>query len=556
MSPRLLHPDEYELLSRSSLDSRDSFDLDAADFESLPTTTTTTGRSYLHTRPSLISRLISLLPFVGRNPPRGRRRSGQAAWKKKTYSTFSRRLTLRRLCVLLVAFSSIILALAFLTAIIRPSYTHPPTHYNTLRQAALNSKEPGKGNPRNEKVFIAASVYDKDGELAGGRWGENVLELTRLLGRDNVFLSIYENNSGPEGEAALKEFEGKVECKRSIVYEEHMDINEVPHITLADGSERIKRIAYLAEVRNRALRPLDDPASDRFDKLLYLNDVVFDPIDALQLLFSTNVDKGGTAQYRAACAVDFINPFKFYDTYATRDLEGFSMGVPFYPWFSSAGKAESRHDVLDQKDAVRVKSCWGGMVAFDAKFFQQQGKPEQAGQDKASRRRKDNQPATTSLVPLTSSVARFRAEPDLYWDASECCLIHADIQKQPDESKSEPVDTGIYMNPYVRVAYDTQTLAWLRVTRRFERLYSVAHSIVNTLARMPRYNYRRTEVAGTDVEDKVWVPKGANGGSYEIATRKAANGGFCGRRGLQVIVANPKKGQKNWEDLPVPAGYY
>ncbi|EGE81987.1 hypothetical protein BDDG_04930 [Blastomyces dermatitidis ATCC 18188] len=552
MSSRPLHPDEYELHSRSSFDSRDSFDLDAADFESHHPTT---SRSYRNTRPPLISRLLSLLPFVGRrHPPRGRR-LGQTAWKKNKHSAFRRRLTLRRLCFVCLASSGIILTLAFLTSIIRPSYTHPPAHYNILRHTVLNSKDPGKGNSRNEKVFIAASLYDRDGELARGRWGENVLELIRLLGNDNVFLSIYESNSGPEGEAALKEFEAKVQCKRSIGYEERMDIDAVPHVTLADGSERIKRIAYLAEARNRALRPLDDPASDRFDKLLYLNDVVFDPIDALQLLFSTNMDERGTPQYRAACAVDFINPFKFYDTFATRDLEGFSMGVPFYPWFSSAGKAESRHDVLDQKDAVRVRSCWGGMVAFDAKFFQQ-GKSEPAGQHQAWRQRDDNEVAPTSPTPSTSLPARFRAEPDLYWDASECCLIHADIQKPPYESKDELiVDTGIYMNPYVRVAYDTQTLAWLGVTRRFERLYSLVHAIVNTIAGMPRFNPRRAEVAGTDVEEKVWVPKGANGGSYEMVKRKAGTGGFCGRRGLQVMVANPEKGQKNWESLPVPAGY-
>ncbi|QSS53749.1 CAP59_mtransfer superfamily domain-containing protein [Histoplasma capsulatum var. duboisii H88] len=544
MSSRPLHPDEYELLNRPSLESRDSFDLDAADFESPHPTS---SHSYPHQAASLISRLRSLLPFFTgqQHPPRGRR-PGQTSWKKSKHATFRRRLTLRRLCFICFASCGIISALALLTFIIRPSYTHPPVHYNSLRHTVLNSQSPGRGNPRNEKVFVAASLYDRDGALARGRWGENILELIRLLGDDNVFLSIYESNSGLEGEAALREFEDKIKCKRSIVYEERMDVNSVSHITLPDGSERIKRIAYLAEARNRALRPLDDPASDRFDKLLYLNDVVFDPIDALQLLFSTNMDKSGTAQYRAACAVDFINPFKFYDTFATRDLEGFSMGVPFYPWFSDAGKAESRHDVLDQKDAVRVRSCWGGMVAFDARFFQQ-GKTEQPGQRKAQGRRDDDP------VPRTSSVARFRAEPDLYWDASECCLIHADIQKPPYESNN--VDTGIYMNPYVRVAYDTQTLAWLGVTRRFERLYSLAHSIVNVVAGMPRSNPRRTEVAGTDVEEKVWVPNGEKGGSYEMVKRKAGTGGFCGRRGLQVMVANPSKGQKNWESLPVPAGY-
>ncbi|EEH22537.1 hypothetical protein PABG_04748 [Paracoccidioides brasiliensis Pb03] len=549
MSPRLLHPDEYELVSRSSLDSRDSFDLDAADFESHPTT----SRSYLHTPPSLISRLLSFLPFVRRHPPRGRTR--EVAWKKRNHAGFRCRLFPRRLCFISFSFSGLILVLALLTALLRPSYTYPPAHYYTLRQAALNTKSPGAGNPRNEKVFVAASLYDRDGELARGRWGENVLQLIRLLGNDNVFLSIYENDSGPEGETALNELEGRVECKKSIVYEEHMDRTSLPHIRLVDGSERIKRVAYLAEVRNRALLPLNDPANGRFDKLLYLNDIVFDPIDALQLLFSTNADKDGKARYRAACAVDFINPFKFYDTFATRDLEGYSMGVPFYPWFSSAGKAESRHDVLDQKDAVRVRSCWGGMVAFDAKFFQRRETPEEEQGERKNKHKADRR-TPTSLVPRRSSVMKFRAEPDTYWDASECCLIHADIQRPPYEFKDgEPVDTEIYMNPYVRVAYDTRTLSWLGVTKRFERLYSIANAVINAVAGMPKFNPRREEIAGEEVEEKVWVLKGADGeGSYEMIKRKAGTGGFCGRRDLQVMVSNPKKGEKNWETVPVPSG--
>ena len=66
------------------------------------------------------------------------------------------------------------------------------------------STAPGRGNPRHEKVFIAASLYDPDGELALGQWGSRVLELIDLLGPDNVFLSIYENDSGTGGEIALR----------------------------------------------------------------------------------------------------------------------------------------------------------------------------------------------------------------------------------------------------------------------------------------------------------------------------------------------------------------
>ncbi|KAI5304879.1 hypothetical protein KEM55_009232, partial [Ascosphaera atra] len=269
------------------------------------------------------------------------------------------------------------------------------------------------------------------------------------------------------------------------------------------------------------------------------------------LLFSTNVDKDGVAQYRAACATDFINSFKFYDTFATRDLDGYSMGVPFYPWFSSVGKAESRKDVLSQKDAVRARSCWGGMVAFDAKYFQTKAI---AAKDTVSTYN-GTEKALVEKEP--QSPARFRAEHDTFWDASECCLIHADIQKPPYEFEDqEHIDTGIYMNPYIRVAYDAKSLSWLGFTRRFERLYSPVQAIVSRLASLPRYNSRRLERAGEKVKDVVFVPKktAKNGGEWETVERVAGTGGFCGRRGVQVMREHPQKGQKNWEELEIPPG--
>ena len=66
-------------------------------------------------------------------------------------------------------------------------------------------------------------------------------------------------------------------------------------------------MAFLSEVRNRALLPLELYPSVKFDKLLFVNDVIFNPIDAAQLLFSTNINESGHAQYGAACPLDFIN---------------------------------------------------------------------------------------------------------------------------------------------------------------------------------------------------------------------------------------------------------
>ncbi|KAL3483216.1 cryptococcal mannosyltransferase 1-domain-containing protein [Aspergillus germanicus] len=448
-----------------------------------------------------------------------------------------------RLCYYLLILLGIITILLCFTAAAYPSYTHPPTHYSSLRRQVSKSEQSGRGNIRNEKVFIAASLHDPTGELARGAWGTGILQLIILLGEENVFVSIYENEiedkdksglprstskQSSDARLALEHLSARIPYNKSIVYE-RLDLDQLPTVVIpATGEKRVKRITYLAETRNRALRPLDsssDSDSDndemrsttptRFDKLLFLNDVAFDPIDALQLLFSTNADSNGIAQYRAACAVDFINLFKFYDTYATRDQEGYSMGLPFFPWFSTAGSGQSRQAVLAGSDSVPVRSCWGGMVAFDARYFQN------GSSNSLVAATEGEEAAAAGDLP-----ARFRAltDPDYRWDASECCLIHADIQRPP--INDEAGDTGVYMNPFVRVAYDTTTLSWLSTTRRVERLYSGVQRIGNYLVGLPWYNPRR--------EDQV--------GGFD---------GFCGRRGrgLQVVVPRRERG-KGWKTIP------
>ncbi|KAL1988495.1 hypothetical protein VTN96DRAFT_9550 [Rasamsonia emersonii] len=539
MSVRLLHPDEYELPERSSIDSQETFNLDDADFASHLLNKTNGLRRERSFLSRLLSASLSGFRRIARSPRQSRRRAACRG---------------RRICFVLHVLTVVLVALIILTFIFRPSYTHLPPHYKSLRQSVLQSNTPGRGNPRNEKVFIAASLFDQGGELARGQWSQAVLDLIDLLGEDNVYLSIYENDSGEEGERALREFDERVPCNKSIVFEEHFDLSVLPTVTLPDGSVRTKRIAYLAEVRNRALRPLDEDLDTRYDKLLYLNDVYFDPLDAVQLLFSTNIGADGATRYRAACAVDFINPFKFYDTFATRDLQGYSMGLPFYPWFTSAGAGQSRQDVLDQKDAVRVRSCWGGMVAFDAKYFQGPG-TRQDGKSPRDRSAERRFFQTTDIPPKGErrGPVRFRAEKDLFWESSECCLIHADIQDTPT-SVDEISDTGIYMNPFIRVSYDPGTLSWLWITRRLEKLYSVVHDVASSIAGLPMYNPRRTEIEGDQVEEKVWMPnaKGDGDGSFVTVKRIAHNGGFCGRRDLQVVVMNREKGQDGWESIPVP----
>ena len=507
-------PEDFELTE--SFESSDDFDLDEADFE----TQGLTSRAYKKQSGYSVSHLLARhLPWHLRDrflkPPRRRSRRKS----KAPIALPSRRRLLRRSCHVCFILVSATVLLVALVSIFAPSYTSPPAHYGSLKSKGLGSDENGRANPNNEKVFIAASLYDPDGVLVSGAWGNAISELIMLLGVENVFLSIYENDGDVASQKAMKEFEKQISSKHTLNYEKHMPLDNLPRVKTPEGTERIKRIAYLAETRNKALAPLDTEHNQIYDKILFLNDIIFNPIDAAQLLFSTNMDGHGRARYNAACALDFINPFKFYDTFATRDFEGYSMGVPFFPWFTGAGHGVSRWDVLEGKDAVKVKSCWGGMVAFDGKYFQQKLLPKQ-------RRYKDNEPWHLD-EPSGPKPLRFRSSQDPGRESSECCLIHADLARLQNDFSLDN-DTGIYVNPFVRVAYSERTLSWIPFVRRFERLFTLLHSVVDWIAGMPRLNPLRFQ----QEEDEV--------------------GGFCSIKGLQVMRENAKPGEKNWETLEVP----
>lgn len=473
----------------------------------------------------------------------------------------------RRVCRPLYVVLALVASLLFLQVTFNASYTNPPPF----------------SIPPNENVFIAANIIDEN--LLTGHWGKSLEGLVHLIGKDRVFVSIY---GGPA--SALRVLDSKLPCNKSLVSQEEdpVLIDSLPHISLLDGELKVKRIAYLAEVRNKALAPLA-ASTTPFDKVLFINDVFFDPMDAARLIWGTNV-KDGKAEYKAACGTDFVTSWKFYDTFATRDLEGYSMGIPIFPWFANEGEAISRNDVLEGRDAVRVKSCWGGIVSFDARYFQ-----ADITSSKAPGMLDKTPTSPSNLLP--SLPLHFRSEPEPFWEASECCLIHADIlslppfSDEPSTSTAKPKDTGIYMNPFVRVSYDAKTLAHIPFTKRFERLFAVPQIIINRFAHMPRFNYRRAEGEGDVVLDRIWVPshdqdasaepdgqtsefsskdsawKGSIGaratlgkagdwkdwegnGHYEDYQRVARRGGYCGVRRLLVMKDGPlEEGEKNWDTL-------
>lgn len=442
-----------------------------------------------------------------------------------------------------------VLLILVVTPILIPSYTRLPPHYRELKARCERlDAESGCANQFQEKIFISVSLYDKDGSLAGGRWGEQLLELIHMLGPDNTFLSIYENDS-PIGQAALEEFKSRVPCKHEIVYDDTVTLDGFGNVTLPDGIERMKRLSYLSEMRNRALRPLDrfrdETGVVKFDKVLFMNDVLFNTVDAAQLLFSTNVGEDGRTHYLSTCALDYTNPFKFYDLYAQRDAEGYSNGVPIFPIFTTAGQGLSRADMLAQKDAVRATGCWSGMVAMQAKYVQNldASLPTPNFQEIGAH---VIQPA--SPRPVETPV-RFRYEPEVFFDACECCLFLADVSTVARKDAAR--DQGVFVNPYVRVAYEDWVLRWLHRVKWWERLFVVPHRVVSYFAGLPRNNPYREVSEGEPFVEEVWS---VAGNRWELTNRTGRSGLFCAVREMQLLNTEARTGDKNWANAEMPAG--
>lgn len=213
-------------------------------------------------------------------------------------------------------------------------------------------------------------------------------------------------------------------------------------------------MSYLAEMRNRALSPLDKQEPDdtaTYDKVLFLNDIAFRPIDAAHLLFSTNADVSphgdSRSRYLSACGLDYDSPFHFYDSFAQRDADGFSMGFDYFPVFSEAGRGASRAAILAQSDAVPASACWNGIVAMRARHVQNLN----ASLPRDDFRRMGGHVIDPSRPRLVAAPVRFRYEPEAFIEGCECCLFLADLTQVA--RKSGDSELGVYVNPYVRLAY-------------------------------------------------------------------------------------------------------
>jgi hypothetical protein len=141
----------------------------------------------------------------------------------------------------------------------------------------------------SERIFIA-SIHWNNEAILRSHWNSALVNLTRTLGADNVFISILESGSWDNTKGALEELSAQLEEEgvwRSIMLEgpTHKELIEQTPAPGAEGwvwtsrqRKELRRIPYLANLRNKVMDEmlqLKEEEGVTFNKVLWLNDVVF-----------------------------------------------------------------------------------------------------------------------------------------------------------------------------------------------------------------------------------------------------------------------------------------
>lgn len=140
-----------------------------------------------------------------------------------------------------------------------------------------------------ERIFIASTHWNNEIVLRS-HWNTAILNLVQSLGAENVYVSVVESGSYDNTKGALIELDyylAQLGINRTISLSEasHLDaISREPEeqeegwVDTPRGRRELRRIPFLSRERNESLKPLAGLKTEfglKFDKILFLNDVVF-----------------------------------------------------------------------------------------------------------------------------------------------------------------------------------------------------------------------------------------------------------------------------------------
>lgn len=160
-----------------------------------------------------------------------------------------------------------------------------------LQQSSSDSKHGSNGSSSGRERLFIASMHWNNEAILRSHWNDAVVELARTWGPENVYVSVYESGSWDESKDALRDLDGRLGAlgvPRNITLSDTTHEDEISadedvqgegwiRTSRAKGKKELRRIPYLARLRNLTLRPLEHltELGIGFDKVLFLNDVVF-----------------------------------------------------------------------------------------------------------------------------------------------------------------------------------------------------------------------------------------------------------------------------------------
>ncbi|KAE8272230.1 hypothetical protein A4X09_0g156 [Tilletia walkeri] len=384
-----------------------------------------------------------------------------------------------------------------------PSWDTESTSSSSLSSLTSGPTKPGPitgqhipplpASIQNRTYFFAANLYNVEPVLPA--WTASILRVIERVGRENVYLSIYESNSKDGTKKRLTDFDAQL-VQLGIPHRIRMD-DESRRVGKEKGEWVGDRIEFLSKVRNVALKPLDEgirgvKVGRDFDRVVWFNDVFMDPDQVVELLATNN----GT--WDQVCAFDYI-PLGMYDTWVTRDVHGLRV-KPMWPHFKELTDIAK----LRARKPIEVNACWNGITAFDAKWYLdsdmsrwprvQKFQSTAAGAPTGGSSRKSISNSSLGMVSgLTTLEARYdwpydppavlplRFRTSKTCPASECMLFSFDMHRlvRPLQHPTTPAAAAasrsqeqlrplILMNPRVEVTYDWNAWVLYRHVMRWD----------------------------------------------------------------------------------------
>jgi hypothetical protein len=200
---------------------------------------------------------------------------------------------------------------------------------------------------------VFASLLKNSAPILGD-WSAAVLSAIERVGRGNAFVSIVESGSGDATPAYLSALRAEL-CTRRVAH------RILTSQAVRGASEH--RIAYLARLRNLALRPVVELFSlsrVRFDKILFINDIIPCAGDMLRLL---------SLPASISCGYDFQKDI-FYGTWASEFDEQLDSSQAHRACVLNGSRTDAPAPcAVDEERPIRVKCCWNGMAALSAEPF-------------------------------------------------------------------------------------------------------------------------------------------------------------------------------------------